>query len=445
MGAFSLIVVINLLNRCDMSSLSLFFKRFAYTREKRRLISPNSVKLKHALQKQGKKNILSEVRPSVEEQRERNALQVPEEHLKVTHLYKGRKVKKFDSSKSRVHIDRLILIRSCSKTRRREGKVLLEGKKLITDAILQCKVEPIAFYSWKAENFLEIPASGVTSSVNFFVLEKRDYLRLTLLETPQPVIALCRIPTEMPVLEDAIPLHLICDGVRDPGNLGTLLRCAAAVGCQTVLTLKGTCDPWDPKVVRSSAGANFLIPIMSYLSWTNVQDVVPENTKFLFASSDCGDLSYDEVEWSEESSTDGVVDQLDSWNVLSDEVTSDVDTNLDLNWSDNMTTEVFPEVNDSFYAENEDYDETTPSAASDLMETTVPRTPPSAVALIVSNEGWGMSEAAAEAMDKLGGSQVHVPMSGSVNSLNCSIAASVIMWELRRKFKLFQSKLNEPF
>ena len=70
---------------------------------------------------------------------------------------------------------------------------------------------------------------------------------------------------------------------------------------------------------------------------------------------------------------------------------------------------------------------------------------PSSVGLVISNEGWGMSDAAAKAMEKLGGSSVHVPMSESVNSLNCSIAASVIMWELRRKFRMKLSKLNEPF
>lgn len=39
--------------------------------------------------------------------------------------------------------------------------------------------------------------------------------------------------------DQAVPLYLICDNVRDPGNLGTILRCAAATGCQSVLLTKG--------------------------------------------------------------------------------------------------------------------------------------------------------------------------------------------------------------
>ncbi len=55
---------------------------------------------------------------------------------------------------------------------------------------------------------------------------------------------------------------LLLDGVQDPGNMGTLVRSAAAFGCHAVAYLPGTVDPWNPKAVRASAGALFRIPVV---------------------------------------------------------------------------------------------------------------------------------------------------------------------------------------
>jgi RNA methyltransferase, TrmH family len=63
---------------------------------------------------------------------------------------------------------------------------------------------------------------------------------------------------------------LVIDQVRDPGNLGTLLRSAAAAGVQAVLLAPGTVDPFSPKVLRAGMGAHFRLPLRS-LSWPEIQ------------------------------------------------------------------------------------------------------------------------------------------------------------------------------
>jgi TrmH family RNA methyltransferase len=78
-------------------------------------------------------------------------------------------------------------------------------------------------------------------------------------ESPQGILALARIPS---VTLDEIPASdslrlLILDAVQDPGNVGTIIRTAAALGAAATIALPGTVDLWNAKVVRSAMGAHF--------------------------------------------------------------------------------------------------------------------------------------------------------------------------------------------
>jgi RNA methyltransferase, TrmH family len=78
-------------------------------------------------------------------------------------------------------------------------------------------------------------------------------------ESPQGILALARIPS---VTLDEIPHAdslrlLILDAVQDPGNVGTIVRTAAALGAAGTVALPGTVDLWNAKVVRSAMGAHF--------------------------------------------------------------------------------------------------------------------------------------------------------------------------------------------
>ena len=80
--------------------------------------------------------------------------------------------------------------------------------------------------------------------------------------TPQPVLAVVPLldrPLER-LARDGI--LVVCADVRDPGNLGTVLRSAEAAGVQGVICPDGTVDPYNPKCVRASAGALFHVPLV---------------------------------------------------------------------------------------------------------------------------------------------------------------------------------------
>lgn len=89
--------------------------------------------------------------------------------------------------------------------------------------------------------------------------------RVAATDSPQDIIVAARIPTTH--LEDVgfadRPVALGLDAVQDPGNFGTLARCAEAFGVDVVLAMSGTVDPWNPKAVRAAAGASFRVPIVT--------------------------------------------------------------------------------------------------------------------------------------------------------------------------------------
>ena len=82
-----------------------------------------------------------------------------------------------------------------------------------------------------------------------------------------------------------LPFVLVLDQVRDPGNMGTIIRTAAACGCARILITKGSVDIWDPKVIRSAMGAHFRIPILNNLSPEQVLSYLPVDTHVLLADN----------------------------------------------------------------------------------------------------------------------------------------------------------------
>ncbi len=100
----------------------------------------------------------------------------------------------------------------------------------------------------------------------------RLFAQVAATQSPQGVAALAELPPYH--LESILAAHevllLVACGVQDPGNLGTILRSALAFGATGVLTLKDTVSPFNPKAVRSSAGAVLHLPVLRDLEARDV-------------------------------------------------------------------------------------------------------------------------------------------------------------------------------
>lgn len=86
-------------------------------------------------------------------------------------------------------------------------------------------------------------------------------------ETPQGILAVLAMQV-LPILAKP-DFVLVADAVRNPGNLGTILRTAVAAGVNALLVSPGTADPYAPKVLRSAMGAHFRLPLQ-VLSWQEI-------------------------------------------------------------------------------------------------------------------------------------------------------------------------------
>lgn len=149
--------------------------------------------------------------------------------------------------------------------REREGLALAEGPRVVLEALASpVEVRWVAcggaFAAGAAGRAIADAARGRGCETLF--ADAAAVRELCATESPQPVVACVRPP----------PLHaaslergryLLARGVRIPGNLGTLIRSAWGFGLDAVVIGAKTVDPWNPKVVRASAGAVFHVPLLA--------------------------------------------------------------------------------------------------------------------------------------------------------------------------------------
>ena len=141
------------------------------------------------------------------------------------------------------------------KYRRESGEFLCEGPKMWAEAMEHGWV--ISTLMTCEENILHTYEGTPGRSV-LVSPELLSYAADT--ETPQKMIFTCCLPEE----EESLPGErlLVLDGVQDPGNVGTIWRTADAFGADALVLLPGCADPWSPKVVRSTMGACFRLPVL---------------------------------------------------------------------------------------------------------------------------------------------------------------------------------------
>lgn len=115
-------------------------------------------------------------------------------------------------------------------------------------------------------------------------------------QRPQGLVGIGRVPELRLSDDEARGRLLLLDEVRDPGNLGTMARTAWASGVAALLLVGRCVDPWNPKVVRASAGALFRLPVLQFEGAAEAGDWLRGHGQRLLMASARGRLSCFEVD-----------------------------------------------------------------------------------------------------------------------------------------------------
>jgi TrmH family RNA methyltransferase len=184
-------------------------------------------------------------------------------------------------------------LRQSRTARERAGQALLEGPHLVTDALTAGVRMRAVLYSRRLFERPEGPAllrrllGGAVRSV---YVTDRVLDHVVEVDTHQGIVAVAELAVPFTTVLKG-PRVVVANAIQDPGNLGTLIRAAAAFGFRVHLT-EGTVDPLNPKSLRASAGALFRVDLARLRpDWT------AEPGLTLAVADPAGDIDYGEWDW----------------------------------------------------------------------------------------------------------------------------------------------------
>ncbi|MCL2785295.1 MAG: RNA methyltransferase [Propionibacteriaceae bacterium] len=139
------------------------------------------------------------------------------------------------------------------------GEFLVEGAQCVSEALSASAAKKVLATPQAAKQFPDLVRGGYTRVTPQQVEELSDTV------TPQGIFAICTTPTWSfdDVFTSQARLVVICSQIRDPGNLGTVIRCADAFGADGVILSPGSVDYTNPKTVRASVGSIFHLPVVA--------------------------------------------------------------------------------------------------------------------------------------------------------------------------------------
>ena len=238
------------------------------------------------------------------------------------------------------------------KARERQGLFVAEGLRTVEELLrspLSVRGALITGHVRESPRGSELVAALHDKNIAVQEVEDAEFATAAETESPQGVLAIAVAPGRvLGDLPDADPMRLlVLDAVQDPGNVGTMVRTAAALGAIATLALPGTVDLWNAKVVRSGMGAHFHHPCLSG-TWEDIEAFRTDRGIAVWAADAAG--------------------------------------------------------------------EPLPGLSA-----------PSRLALVVGNEGSGLSSVPRSRADRI----VALPIAGAVDSLNVAVAAGILLYQLR--------------
>lgn len=178
---------------------------------------------------------------------------------------------KYIASRENVLFRGLLALAESRQARREKGQTLLDGEHLLEEAT-RAGIAPN--YLIVCEGMSEVEAWLTRlPQVPVVSLTPPLFKKLTPVSTPTGILSVIDIPRPEPAPGDRFVMLL--EEIQDPGNLGSLLRTAAAAGVEAVYLSRGCTEAWSPKALRGSQGGHFRLHIHEGADLTEVARAFP--------------------------------------------------------------------------------------------------------------------------------------------------------------------------
>ncbi len=196
------------------------------------------------------------------------------------------------TSQSNARIREVIRLQKSAKERRKQKLFVVEGTKLVTEAASYGKLQKVYVSEtvWEKE-----VKDDIFGGCGYDVVTDKVFVSMSETVTPQGVIGLVRIPDYKleTMLADKNGSILLLDDLRDPGNLGTIMRTAEGAGMSGVILSRESVDLFNPKAVRSTMGAIFRVPFYYTEDLVEVIESLKQNRIPVYGTMMKGSIIYD--------------------------------------------------------------------------------------------------------------------------------------------------------
>jgi TrmH family RNA methyltransferase len=209
---------------------------------------------------------------------------------------------KYEAMKSITSRDNQWIKKACSlkqkKGRQQERMVFVEGMRVVRDAAESGIRRAVCFLSPKGrehEKFQDIYDMGRALDWTFFSVTDSVYDKLKDTKAPQGIAAMLPYVTvSLDELNGLAPRQAVVylQAVQDPGNLGTIIRTAAAANAAAILLSEGSVDVYNDKTIRSAMGAIFKVPIVQDVSEAQLIEFCRQQGRVLLGTAPQGTTSY---------------------------------------------------------------------------------------------------------------------------------------------------------
>ncbi|MGI6319013.1 MAG: RNA methyltransferase [Firmicutes bacterium] len=186
------------------------------------------------------------------------------------------------------------------KFRKKLGKIILEGSLLLDEAVKAGLVPETVLYTPGFKNAVvgrELLVRLKRTGSRLIEVPEKTFKAIAQTENPQGIGAIARKPVKPGpelLLSSSIYFLLILDGIQDPGNLGTIIRTAAAAfeSGAGIILLPGTVELYNPKVLRASMGGAFSLPVFEVAGPEECLRMISKKSMQLIAADPGGTVPY---------------------------------------------------------------------------------------------------------------------------------------------------------